>query len=216
MRDDSHFVYRQNLWYTGLERVIRLDVMQAMRNRRSMRRFLQKSVSKADLFQIMEAARLAPTGMNRQPVRFAAVTGPALCKAIFPHIDWAMLIPDGSAGPTEATMPAAYIAILLDKTIHSGHTDTDAGAAGMSILLAAESLGIGACWLGSLRRGKILSLLGQDAERYALHTMVALGYPAMRSRAVSLQGDNTDYYLESPDALCVPKRAAEDVMVWYE
>lgn len=193
-----------------------LDVMQAVRNRRSIRRFTQEPLPREALANILEAARLAPTGVNMQPFQFAAVSRTDACHALFPYTAWARAIPDGSAGPTEATQPTAYIAILADKHISENASDTDAGAVGMSVLLAAEAQGIASCWLRNIRRKEILALLGLDAERFVLHSIVALGYPAMGAKAVPLAGNETQYYLESPDMLCVPKRAAEDVERWIE
>lgn len=192
-----------------------MDVLQAAKQRRSIRRFTKQPVPRAALVAMTDAARLAPTTVNRQPLRFAVVSRRSICEQLFPYTKWARLIPDGSAGPDETTQPAAYILLLVDKTIQE-HADADAGAAAMSIMLAAESMGIATCWLANLMRREILSLLGVDGERYALHTLVALGYPAMRARTVPIKDGDTAYYLESADILCVPKRAPEDVVRWFE
>lgn len=192
-----------------------MDVIQAAKQRRSIRRFTAQPIPRVALMAMTESARLAPTGMNNQPLQFVVVSKRALCEAIFPHTAWAKRIPNGSAGPDESTQPAAYILILVDKTLAT-QSDTDCGAAAMSILLAAEAMGIASCWLGSIDRADILSLCEIDASRFALHTIVALGYPAMRSRAVSAKDGDVAYFLESPDVLCVPKRLAGDVVHWLE
>lgn len=192
-----------------------MDVIQATTQRRSIRRFTQEPVPQSALAAMAEAARLSPTGINMQPLAFAVVADKDLCHRIFPHTGWAKKIPDGSAGPTEATQPTAYVAILVDQQIAKS-ADTDAGAAAMSIMLTAESLGLASCWLGSVDRKDVLAILGLDPARYALHTIVALGYPAMKSRAVPMKDGETVYYLASPDQLCVPKRAAEDTIHWYQ
>lgn len=192
-----------------------MDVIQAATKRRSIRRFTRQPIPAEALAAMAEAARLSPTAMNCQPLRFAVVSSPALCEAIFPLTAWARRIADGSAGPTAETQPTAYIAILVDKTIMK-QDDTDAGAAAMSIMLTAESLGIASCWLGSIQRNEILSLLSLDAERFAVHTVVALGYPAMQSKAVPMKDGDIGYYLESPDVLCVPKRPTDEVIHLYE
>ena len=188
-----------------------MDVSTAVRERRSIRRFLRKKVPEAALAEMAQAARLAPTANNRQPLRFVIADEAALCARIFAHTRWAALAPE--ARPDESTQPAAYIAILVDKTVRQ-QADADAGAAAMSMLLTAQAQGLASCWLGALEREPLLSLLRQDAARYALHSLVALGYPAMRSRAVEARRGETAYYLEEPDSLCVPKRAASDVIVW--
>lgn len=192
-----------------------MDVLQAAYTRRSIRRFTRQPIPRDALESITEAARLAPTGINKQPLQFAVITGDALCAKVFPNTAWARRIPDGSAGPDESTQPTAYIAILLDKDILL-RSDTDAGAAAMSMMLVAQSMGIGSCWLGSVNRDEVLSLLDLNPERFALHTLVALGYPAMGARAVPMVNGETDYYLESADMLCVPKRIPEEVIHWYE
>lgn len=191
-----------------------MDVAQAVFERRSIRRFTQEPAPKEALLHIAEAGRVAPTGMNRQPLQFAVISG-ALCKKIFPYTAWAARIPDGSAGPDEATQPTAYIALLVDQAI-AKNADTDCGAAAMAMMLAAQAKGLASCWLGSLKRAEILSLLSIDGERFALHTMIAFGFPAMRSRAVPMVSGDIAYYLESKDSLCVPKRDARDVIHFME
>ncbi len=51
-----------------------LTVAEAIRQRRSIRRFLDKSVPPEIIDEMLEAARLAPSGGNRQPWRFIVVT----------------------------------------------------------------------------------------------------------------------------------------------
>lgn len=192
-----------------------MDVLQAVRQRRSIRRFEARPLPHGALVSMLEAARLSPSGANRQPLRFAIVTDSATRGRVFPHTHWARLVPDGSAGPSERTQPMGYFFLLADGPV-STMTECDAGAAAMSIMLTAESMGIASCWLASVDRKEIMDILGLDADRYTLHTAVALGYPAMQSKAVAMQDDSTAYYLEAPDMLCVPKRRAEDIAFWFE
>lgn len=191
-----------------------MDVIQATLARRSIRRFTQAPVPATALEAMVEAARLSPTGTNLQPLQFVVITGTEKCEQVFPCTYWAGKIPDGSAGPDASTQPTAYIAILVDTNIAKA-ADTDAGAAAMSIQLVATSLGIASCWLGKLKRPHLMEIIGLSPERFTLHTIVALGYPAMQSRAVpQTEANNTDYYLESKDHLCVPKRSAADTIHW--
>jgi nitroreductase len=53
-----------------------LTVGEAIRQRRSIRKFLNKPVPREMIDDILEAARLAPSGSNRQPWRFLVVTDP--------------------------------------------------------------------------------------------------------------------------------------------
>jgi nitroreductase len=50
-----------------------MDVAQAIRNRRSIRKFLDKDVAREAIDQLLEAARLAPSGLNAQPWRFRII-----------------------------------------------------------------------------------------------------------------------------------------------
>lgn len=53
-----------------------MEFMEVVRNRRSIRKFVDRPVPKELIEEILEAARLAPSGTNRQPWRFKVVTGP--------------------------------------------------------------------------------------------------------------------------------------------
>ncbi|MEG0767502.1 MAG: nitroreductase family protein, partial [Clostridia bacterium] len=188
----------------------RMNTTEIFEARRSIRRFTQTPIPRQVLASMLEAARLAPTAANAQPLQFVAVSRPSLCAAIFPHLRWAGHLPDGSASPTTDTRPTAYVAILVDKQIRE-NADTDAGAAAMALMLCAQAHDVASCWLGAIARDALLSVLGLDANRFHLHTVLALGYPAQASRTVDCIDGRTAYYLESPDHLCVPKRRKEDI-----
>ncbi len=64
-----------------------LTVKGAIRQRRSIRKFLDKPVPREMIDEILEAARLAPSGGNRQPWRFIVVTDPEE-RAKLRHICW--------------------------------------------------------------------------------------------------------------------------------
>jgi nitroreductase len=52
-----------------------VEFMEVVRNRRSIRKFADRPVPRELIDQVLEAARLAPSGTNRQPWRFKVVTG---------------------------------------------------------------------------------------------------------------------------------------------
>lgn len=185
-------------------------MQQIIRARRSIRRFTREPVPIAVLEDVLEAARLSPTGTNAQPLRFVGVRDPERCEAVFGCLRWAGLIPDGSASPSKESQPSAYVVILVDRSIRE-QADNDAGAAAMSIMLSAQGAGVASCWLGAIDRPAILKELRLAPERFHVHTVVALGYPAQQSRAVPMTEGKTAYYLEAPDKLCVPKRPADEI-----
>ncbi|MEW6585580.1 MAG: nitroreductase family protein [Nitrospirota bacterium] len=50
-----------------------MDVIDAIKSRRSIRRFIDKPVKKIDILKMIEAARMAPSGGNTQPWHFIVV-----------------------------------------------------------------------------------------------------------------------------------------------
>ena len=51
-----------------------MKVLEEIRDRRSIRKYLNKEISQEDILTVLEAARLAPSGSNTQPWRFVVVT----------------------------------------------------------------------------------------------------------------------------------------------
>jgi nitroreductase len=65
-----------------MEKVSRLDVFGAIEKRRSIRKFKDEPLSERQIEQLLEAARLAPSGCNVQPWRFIVVTNKQLKKRL--------------------------------------------------------------------------------------------------------------------------------------
>jgi len=61
------------------ERLIgKMDVFEAIKTRRSIRKYQNKPVEQEKLSKVLEAARLSPSAANRQPWRFIVETGSSL------------------------------------------------------------------------------------------------------------------------------------------
>ncbi|MHB8174240.1 MAG: nitroreductase family protein [Nitrospirota bacterium] len=60
-----------------------MDLMEAIRSRRAIRNFKQEPVSTEQINFLLEAARLAPSGVNSQPWKFKVVTDPVLKEQVF-------------------------------------------------------------------------------------------------------------------------------------
>ncbi len=79
--------------------------------RRSIRRFKDISVPRESLERCVNAARLAPSGANLQPLEYIVVDDDQLLPQVFATIKWAAYIrPAGAPPPSHE--PKAYIAIL--------------------------------------------------------------------------------------------------------
>src|SRR3972149_7731287 len=101
---------------------------------RSRRRFDGRAaISRKTLEELVELARLSPTGSNLQPLKFHLSCDAETTSLIFPHLGWAGYLEDWP-GPAEGERPTAYITILGDRGIREGF-DCDHGIAAQSIML---------------------------------------------------------------------------------
>lgn len=187
----------------------KMEVLKAIKERRSIRKFSQKSIDEEKLLNLVDAARLAAFPANVQPLKFGIVSDRELCEKIFPHTKWAGYLKDGT--PKEGERPVAYIAVWGDTDIKQSF-EVEAGAAVTNILLAAYEMGIATCWIGALDRKALESVFGV-CEKYSLLYLVALGYPAQESRTVDIKDGDVKYFMGDDDILRVPKRTMEEILI---
>ncbi|MBS3781182.1 MAG: nitroreductase family protein [Candidatus Thermoplasmatota archaeon] len=180
-----------------------MDVYEAIKNRRSIRRYKDEEVPKSVLKKCVNAARLSPSGANKQPLKFITVT--EKLETVFEHTNWAGYL---DWDPTEEEMPRAYIAII--KKIDTG-LKTDAGIAANNICLTALNEGIGSCILGAIDKEELEEILPVP-NNYELELMVALGYPAEDPQVIESE-EKVEYYHKNGQ-LHVPKRPLDKV--WIE
>ncbi len=185
-------------------------IYEEIRKRRSIRRYTRKDVPKETLLKCADAARLSPSGANRQPLKYVVVNERELTKDIFSTLSWAGYLPDYQ--PSEEEMPSSYIVILLDKNIaeNPGH---DAGIAAMSISMVAHDEGLGSCILGAIDRIRLRKILSIP-DNLDIVLAVALGYPAESPVVEKMKDESIKYWLDKKRVLHVPKRSLKDVVRW--
>ena len=177
-------------------------------SRRSIRRFQQKKIDPEILKEMVNAARLAPSGANLQPLEFFIVDDKDLCDKIFDTTSWAGYIKPAWK-PKKTERPVAYIIILVnDKNNH--WYQRDASFAAENIVLTAESNNIGSCILCKINREKIRKIL-KIQEKIIIDSLVALGYKAEQPVTVDLI-DSVEYWRDENEVLNVPKRKFENVV----
>jgi len=142
-----------------------MDTQEATRIRRSIRKYTGEKIPRADLEKIIDAARLAPSGSNKQPWDFIVVTDEAMINQLKIASPWM-----DKAG--------AIIAVVMDPS--SRWWVEDASAAVENMLLVCTALGYGACWLEgyTLPREDEFKLLLEIPKTKRLITLVPLGVPA--------------------------------------
>ncbi|MFH1339196.1 MAG: nitroreductase family protein [Candidatus Omnitrophota bacterium] len=185
-------------------------VYKAIISRRTIRRFKQKPIPKYILKRLINAARLAPSAANLQPLGFVIVADRRVRDRVFVHLRWAGYIaPYGT--PPKDKRPVAYIAVLVNKTkAQPQYAAYDAGAAVQNILLAAWELGIGSCWMQAIDRDKIKKILNIPAA-YNLDSVISLGYRA-ESSVVEKFKESVKYWKDEKETLHVPKRSLNQVI----
>lgn len=178
--------------------------------RRTVRKFKQDIIEKAHLKKMVNAARLAPSGANKQPLKYVIVDDESTVKAIFEQVKWAGYIaPTGN--PEKHEQPTAFIAVLADTNISQGGYELEAGAAIQNILLVAKEEGIGSCWMGAINRPNIMDILKLD-EPLKLISVIALGYEGETPITEDEEG-TIKYYKDIEGVLHVPKRTFSDVVI---
>ena len=189
-----------------------MDFSELVRQSRTVRRFHQElPVALETLRELVDLARLAPTGANRQSLRFLLSCDPARNAAIFPHLGWAAYLRDWP-GPLEGERPSAYILILNDTTLNKT-PGCDHGIAAQTILLGARDKGLGGCMMGAVQRDELRTALAID-PRYDILLVLALGWPKEQVEVEPLPADgDVRYWRDAAGVHHVPKRSLDDLIV---
>jgi nitroreductase len=187
-----------------------VDVYEAIITRRTIRQYDPKPISRGILEKIANAARLAPSAANLQPLEYVAVDDAELREKIFPCLKWAAAIaPAGNPRPGHE--PTAYVFVLVNTLIRDKMFEHDAGAAIENMALAAWGEGIASCWLISIDKPRIVELMGIPETRW-LDSVLALGYPGQVSVVEELTEDRKKYWQDSDLTFHIPKRNLGDIL----
>ncbi len=179
---------------------------------RSYRRFYQEAtIPMETLKELVDLARLAPSGRNAQPLKYILVNGTEKNAQIFSTLAWAGYLKDWS-GPEEGERPSAYIVMLGDKELSQTFA-VDQGIAAQTIMLGAVEKGYGGCIIGSIQRPSLAKILN-ISERYEILLVLALGKPKEKViiEPVGAEGD-IKYWRDANGGHHVPKRALEDLIL---
>ena len=173
------------------------EVIKAMKERRSIRKFKAEMPSKADLEQIVEAGLYAANGRGRQAVITIAVTDKELRDKLSAVNNEIMGGPEGNDPFYGA--PAILI-VLANKEVPTATYD---GSLVMgNLMLAAHSLGLGSIWIHRAKEEfesdfgkKILADLGIEGN-YEGIGHCAIGYAAAPANAPAPRKENYVYYVK--------------------
>jgi nitroreductase len=193
-----------------------MDVFQAIKQRRSVRRFKERAVDFPVLEKCIEAAWLAPTAKNVQVIEYVVVDDPKLLPAVLDTVRLWAGVTRPEDGWSPGNRPQAYIvavvnrALLLERGAGERNTAYDAGLAVENLVLAAEGLGLGSCVITSFepeKLGRVLCL----PEKYEIAMLVALGFPDEKP-VIETSGDSTERWVDEKGVRHVPKRPLADIL----
>ena len=156
-----------------------MELYEAIEKRYSVRAYEDRPVEQDKLDRILEAARLAPSGSNRQPWKFVVVRDAATRKKLVPACcDQAFV--------GQAPVVIAGVGSMPDRTMHCDvpGDPVDVAIAMEHIALAATAEGLGTCWIGAFHQDPVREVLGISKDAKVIEVM-ALGYPADRPKAKS-------------------------------
>ncbi len=178
-----------------------MDADALLKSRRSVRRYRQDPIPLATLREIVEVARYAPSGGNRQPWEVILVHEPEVVREVFLDVAWHPAV----GAPPEGKRPVAYVVVISEGKPRV----SDCASLVTYMLLAAHARGIGTCWIGSIKTARLAEAL-QIPDDYSIVFVVSLGYPDERFEAYENAAD-TSVTLEG-GVVRVPKRPVEAIL----
>jgi nitroreductase len=148
--------------------------MEAIFQRRSIRRYLNQPVEKEKILQVLKAAMAAPSSHNQQPWRFYVVTDKTKIKRLSEVSPYAAF----------AWMAPVIIVPAFSRDCQNPEmAPLDLSAAVENLWLEASSLGLGGVWMAiypnkeRMKKVRELIHIKQNEEAFALFS---LGYPAQQ------------------------------------
>lgn len=168
-----------------------MDVIEAIKGRKSIRSFQDKEISNKDIQEIIRCGTCAPSAGNVQPWEFVIVTDRKQKEAIAQ-----------AAYNQDFIVQAPVVLVVLADKSRSGsvygsrgvnlYSIQDTAAAIQNILLATYNLGLGTCWIGAFNDDEVNEIIraGKYVQAVAI---IPIGYP-----------------MNCPSA--TPKRNLEDVI----
>ena len=159
-----------------------MEVLEAIRTRKSIRRYKTTPVDEKTLELVLEAARWAPSWTNSQCWRFIVVSDRDI------KTELSYTLSDGNRG-TDAIRSAPVVIVAcaeLGKLGYlKGKTPTDKGdywymfdvaLAMQNLALAAHSIGLGTVYVGSFDANRAAQIL-EVPQGFCVVVMTPLGYP---------------------------------------
>lgn len=145
-----------------------MDVFEAIKGRRSIRKYKKQEIDRKILEEIVDAGRWAPSAYNACPWKYTVLTDRK-------RIDGLVEI----VGKNGLFMKGAAAAIIALCRADAKYFIEDTCAGVQNMLLAAYAKGVGTCWIAGDKKdycAQVISYLNAPAD-YKLIAIVSCGYP---------------------------------------
>jgi nitroreductase len=150
---------------------LNMDVMTAIKTRRSIRAYKNEPIEDEKLEAVLEAGRLAPSARNLQEWKYVVVKDKALRDKLVNaangqrFVGQAPAVIVACALQTDHVMPCGELSYPVDVAISVDH-----------MTLAAVEQGLGTCWIGAFRQDEVKKLL-DIPEEVRVVVLLPIGYP---------------------------------------
>lgn len=148
-----------------------MDVITAIKTRRSIRRYQDRPIEREKLERVLEAGRLAPSASNMQEWKFVVATDKDIRQKIAQAANGQRFVGEagaviaGCATLTDHMMSCGQLAYPVDLAIALDH-----------ITLKAVEEGLGTCWIGAFNEDKVKEILGIP-KPIRVVALLPIGYP---------------------------------------
>lgn len=188
-------------------RTRRVSLMSLLAKNRSVRGYDHSFQVRHDqLISLVEAARLAPSAMNQQALRYRLVTVEE-AYLVVPHIRLGAALPELHL-PFEGTEPQAFVVICSTK--EGRFVDMDLGIATQTILLRAVEMGLNGICIAAFDKEAVAEALQLPLTPQLI---IAIGRSAERIEVVDIaEGESQTYYRKN-DTHFVPKLRTEELIL---
>lgn len=166
-----------------------MNVMDAIRTRRSIRKYEDKAIPEEMVREMLDAAMMAPSAGNAQPWQFVVVNDRAILEGMIDVHPYIKMVAKARLG----------IIVCGDLSLekYPGYWVQDCSAAMQNMLLAAHSLGLGAVWTGIYPiedRVAAFRKMFKLPEHIIPLGFVPMGWPAQELRSESRYKEDRIHY----------------------
>lgn len=184
------------------------EVIQNILNRRSVRVYSEEQIKQEDLDLILESGLYSPSGCNTQPWHFTIIQNKEVLNTLNIETKKVLLhcgfenFENYAKNENFNVFYNAPSVIIVSGEKKAVTPETDCAAATENMILAAESLCIGTCWIGlttflfrSEEGPKYLEML-KIPEGYEPYYAIALGYKTISNPKPKERRENTVTYIQ--------------------